>query len=162
MNDRNPRRSLDEAVSSLPREILPERDLWPGIAQALQTPAVPRWYRKTALAASLLLVLALSLYYGALQPTQRLPDALVEEFLATLQSEHRSGKEALLVQYRDQEAYYPGWEVQMQQLEQAEEAIYQALRDDPDNLELVNILRQVQAKQIQLIDAVFDPRLGSI
>jgi hypothetical protein len=162
MTKRNPEQLLQEALHKLPRDIQPARDLWPGIAHALQAPAPSPWYRQAALAASILLVLSLSLYYGALQPVQPLPNSLIEEFLGTLQSEHELSKQSLLVRYQDEEAYYPDWEQQLQQLEQAEGVIFQALRDDPDNLELVKILRQVQDKQMKLIEAVFDPRLRSI
>ena len=40
--------------------------------------------------------------------------------------------------------------------------IYDALRRDPDNRELLNILRDVQAKQLKLIDAVFAPQVNAI
>lgn len=153
---------VQQALQPLPRELLPQRDLWPGIAHAIQAPAPAPWYRHTALAASLLLMLSLSVYYGASQPVQPLPNSLIEEFLGTLQNEHELSKQTLLVRYQGQEAYAPDWELQLQQLEQAEDVIFQALRDDPDNLELVKILRQVQDKQLKLIEAVFDPRLSSI
>jgi hypothetical protein len=66
------------------------------------------------------------------------------------------------VQYRDQPAAYAEWRTQMRELESAEDAIYRALRQDPDNVELLSILRQVQAKQLKLIDAVFSPHHTAI
>jgi hypothetical protein len=157
---------LQRALQALPREIQPERDLWPGIVHAIQhrelrakgSPTV----RRLALAASLLLVLASSLYYGLRQPGISPERVALEAMIAELQSHHQSSKQTLLVQYRDQPAAYEDWQHQMQELEDAEDAIYRALRQDPDNRELLGILRQVQDKQIRLIDAVFSPRLNSI
>jgi hypothetical protein len=162
MTKRNPEQRLQDAVNKLQRDVLPQRDLWPGIAHALQTPAPRTWHRHAALAASVVLLLSLSLYFGSTQPTQRLPNSVIEEFLASLQDAHEVSKQTLLVQYEGREAYYPDWELQMDQLEEAEEAILQALHDDPENIELIEILRDVQDKQLNLIDKVFDPRRGSI
>lgn len=168
MHNGNPHDKLEQALRSLPREALPARDLWPGIEHAIGVSADParppyRYHvRQLALAASVLLLLALSLYYGGRQPAPALTNPVVLEFLDTLRSEHRTSVQNLLARYQEQQPYYPDWTEQMQQLEQAEQVIYQALRDEPANLELVKILRQVQNQQLQLIDAVFDPRAGAI
>lgn len=162
MNKRNAEQRLQDALDTLPREILPQRDLWPGIAHALQIPerAPLPWQRQAALAASVLLVLTLSLYFG--QSTQPLPNSVAEEFFSTLQREHELNKQMLLVGYRNQQPLFANWEQQLLQLEQAEAAIFEALRDDPQNRELIEILRQVQDKQLNVIDKAFDPRTGSI
>jgi hypothetical protein len=158
---------LRRALDALPRAIQPGRDLWPGIAHALQQdtyqePRRRQGLQRLALAASLLLVLGTSLYYGLRQPVFSPERIELNAMISTLQSRHELSKEALLVQYRNQPAAYAGWQAQMQELEAAEDAIYRALRQDPDNLELLTILRQVQGKQLKLIDAVFSPRLSAI
>jgi hypothetical protein len=158
---------LRRALDALPREIQPTRDLWPGIAHAVrEVPyAKPRAHsslQRLALAASLVLMLGASLYYGLRQPDLSFDRAGLDAMIAALQSRHQSSKEALLVQYRDQPAAYADWQAQMQELESAEDAIYRALRQDPDNVELLTILRQVQAKQLKLIDAVFSPHHTAI
>lgn len=162
MSNRNAETRLQDAIDALPREVLPQRDLWPGIAHALLMPerAPVPWYRPVALAASLLLMLALCLNFGASEQT--LPNSVVEQFFSTLQREHELNKQTLLVGFRNQQPVYADWEQQLLQLEQAEAAIFEALRDDPENLELIEILRQVQGKQLDVIDKAFDPRLGSI
>lgn len=156
---------LKQAIDGLPRELQPERDLWPGIAYAIREKDLPRprpYLQQMALAASLLVVLATSLYFGLRQPVLSPARAELAELIMDLQSQHQSSKNALLVQYRDQPAAWSDWQGQMQELEDAETAIYRALRQDPNNLELLTILRQVQDKQIKLIDAVFAPRLNAI
>lgn len=153
---------LQQAIARLPREQLPGRDLWPGIEHAINE--VPRritGLHAAALAASVVLLIVASLQFGRVQP---LPGAagIDRELLLSLQSEHQHSKQALLVQYQDAPPLYQDWETQMQQLEQAEQVIYNALREEPDNLELLKMLRLVQQKQLDLIDSVFSPRFTSI
>jgi uncharacterized protein YukE len=159
-------RQLQSALNALPRDIAPVRDLWPGIAQALHEDVYaakpPHRSRYLALAASLLLILASSLYYGQRQAEPSREGGELEALISSLQSHHQSSKNALLVQYQGQSAAYTDWQARMRELEAAEDAIYDALRQDPNNLALLHILRQVQDKQIMLIDAVFSPRIDAI
>ncbi len=162
MIDRHSNRKLQDAIDRMPREQTPARDLWPGIAHAINTPEHTDWQRHAALAASIVLVFGISLYFITWQGPDALQSTRIEEYIGELQYEHQQNKQALLVEYQDQQPFYPDWEVQMRDLEQAEQVIFEALRDDPENLELLKILRQVQAKEIELLDAAFAPRLNSI
>lgn len=161
MNDKNFEETLNRALNELDRDITPARDLWPGIDHAINanTVAVPKI---VAIAASVLLAVSLAisgnLYFSSTQTNER----GVDEFIALLQSEHEKNKQSLLVEYQDQAALAPDWESQMQQLEQAEQAIYEALKGDTENIELLKILRQVQTKQIELIESVYAPLFISI
>lgn len=154
--------ALARALRQVPREVQPERDLWPGIAHALHASAPRTLRHPLALAACLILALGLGLHFSKRQFDALMLNPVALAYLDTLLQEHESSKQAMLVRFQDQEAYYPGWNQQMRQLEQAEQVIYQALKADPRNLELVRILRQVQTRQLQLIDAVFDSRVSSI
>ena len=162
MNGSKRNSKLQNAIDSMARDIKPERDLWPGIAHVINTRQSSDWHRSVALAASVVLIFGMSLYFSTRQTTGVLPNSQLEEYIGVLQYEHQQNKQALMVQYKDQEAFYPDWNVQMKDLEQAEQVIFQALREDPENLELLKILRQVQAKEIELIDAAFGPRLNTI
>ncbi|MES2626211.1 MAG: hypothetical protein V4628_13085 [Pseudomonadota bacterium] len=162
MNDPQHKHKLQDAIAKMQRDLSPERDLWPGITHAINTPARNEWHRTAALAASIVLVFGMSLYFSTRQSADSLQNSRIEEYIGVLQYEHQQTKQALLVQYENQPALYQEWEVQMKDLEQAEQVIFQALRDDPENLELLKILRQVQAKQIELLDAAFAPRLNTI
>lgn len=54
---------LMAAAARLPQSVAPERDLWPGIAEAIATPAMPRgagWNRIFAQAAAVLLLVGAS------------------------------------------------------------------------------------------------------
>lgn len=161
MNEKQFEELLSEEIGNLKREINPARDLWPGIDHAINTNTITL-SKPAALAAGIVfavsLVLSGSLYFGQSQPDIR----AINELITLLQSEHEKNKQALLVEYQNQSALAPDWESQMNQLEQAELAIYEALRGDPDNIELLKILRQVQTKQIELIESVYAPLFTTI
>lgn len=162
MNDREFEERLKQEIGKLKRELRPHRDLWPGIDHAIHHSSSFTPGRSFALAASVLLAIAL-VVSGALYTRAPQQDSQgVADFIAQLQSEHEKNKQNLLVQYQGQQALAPDWEEQMDQLEQAEQAIYRALMDDPENLELLKILRQVQTKQIDLIESVYAPLFTTI
>ena len=161
MTTQDRRLAFDDMVASLPRLVAPDRELWPGIDYAINEARGSYWQRQLALAASILVVLGLSLYFGHAQP-ERTQDMQMRDYLLGLQSEQQYARQALLVQYRDSITVNADWKSQLRELEQAEQAIYQALQEEPDNLELFKILRRVQQKQLNLIDSAFEPRLTSI
>ena len=162
MNDKQFEETLKDQIDQLERQISPSRDLWPGIDHAINRSTVTV-STPVAIAASVLIVISLAvsgaLFYSRIGPESSVPAA---DFISLLQSEHERNKQALLVEYQDQTALAPDWEGQMQQLEQAEQAIYEALREDSENIELLKILRQVQTKQIELIESVFAPLFRTI
>ena len=161
-NDSQFEQTLQNELSMLEREMQPSRNLWPGIDHAINsnTVTLPRWF---VIAASIVLVMSVTLSGGLYVNRPETNDNNeIAEFIAFLQSEHERNKQTLLVEYAGQTPLAPDWEQQMQQLELAEQAIYTALREDPENIELLKILRQVQNKQIALIDSVFAPLFSSI
>lgn len=163
MNDRQLDQQLKTEIDKLARDIEPARDLWPGIDHAINnhTYAIPK---PVAIAAGIVLVVSLAISGGLyMNRPQSVSDARnVADFIALLQSDHEKNKQALLVEYAGQTALAPDWEAQMVQLEQAEQAIYEALKEDPENLEMLKILRQVQTKQIELIESVYAPLFTTI
>ncbi len=161
----NSEQRLQDALNALPREVMPQRDLWPGIAHALLIPErapTPPWYNHVALAASVMLVVALSLYFSPQETAQQMPNSELEQVLGALRDEHALNKQSLLVRYENREPYYAGWQDQLLQLEQAEALIFDAIREDPANLKMLEILRRNQRQQLNLIDKVFDPSAGTI
>ena len=162
MNDKDFDDLLSEEINNLKRDIAPSRDLWPSIDHAINsnTIAVPK---SLAIAASIMLVVSVAFSAG-LYFNRPLPNdsQVLASMVSMLQNEHERNKQALLVEYQNQTALAPDWEGQMQQLEQAEKAIYEALREDPQNIELLKILRQVQTKQIELIESVYAPLFTTI
>jgi len=143
MNDKVFEERLGRELDALQEELAPARDLWPGIDNTInsKTIAVPK---PVAIAASIMRVVSLA-FSGSLSVSRdSAPDNAginvginaginvgINALIAFLQSEHERNKQTLLVEYWGQPALAPDWEGQMQQLEQAEQAIYEALREDP-------------------------------
>jgi len=67
-------------------------------------------------------------------------------------------KQSLLVQYQSQVALTDNWQVQLQELEDAEQAIKQTLENEPKNKALLSMLAQVYQQQLDLINKVHAPR----
>lgn len=67
-------------------------------------------------------------------------------------------KQSLLVQYQSQVALTDNWQVQLQELENAEQAIKQTLENEPKNKALLSMLAQVYQQQLDLINKVHAPR----
>jgi hypothetical protein len=155
-------RRLQDLIDELPQELHPARDLWPGIAHDLLTTPANQSPRAYALAASVLLVLGLSLYFGLNQPLATPFDPALDNYISSLRKPHTLSKQTLLVEFEHDQVVYPGWRAQLHELEQAEDSIYDALRREPTNRELLKILRDVQSKQLKLIDAAFKPQTNSI
>jgi len=135
MNDKVFEERLGRELDALQEELAPARDLWPGIDHTINsnTIAVPK---PVAIAASIMRVVSLA-FYGSLSVSRDSAsdnagiNVGINALIAFLQSEHERNKQTLLVEYWGQPALAPDWEGQMQQLEQAEQAIYEALREDP-------------------------------
>lgn len=66
------------------------------------------------------------------------------------------------MQYETQPALTSDWQTQLQELEQAEQAVKLALKQDPENAALLNMLAQVYQQQLDLINKVHEPRWQQI
>jgi hypothetical protein len=159
MPDHDFEQNLQQRLSRLPEERQPQRDLWPGIEHALnatqKTPA--GWRRGSALAASVMLVGLLGwLSLGQWQTSE-------QQQLATLLSEqHQQQKDYLLAAYADQPALTDNWQQQLEELDEAARAIKLALEQDPQNMTLLRMLKQVHQQQIDLIERVHTPKYQQI
>ena len=71
-------------------------------------------------------------------------------------------KQALLVQYQEKPALTDDWQSQLDDLEQAETAIKQALKNEPQNSTLLRMLAQVYRQQLELINRVHQPKWQQI
>lgn len=157
--DKERDKRIHAALAACPREFPPARDLWPGIEHALHRQQRKRLQPRYALAASFVLLAGLMVWVLQWPPQTQAP---MRDMLSELRAEHASNKQSLLVNYENRDPFFEDWQEQMQQLEETEAIIYQALRENPSNLQLLPLLRQVQRKQLELIDAVHAPPLTSI
>ena len=144
---------LQEQLAN-PSEVSPSRDLWSGIERAIATSAHEEtvrsqyWPKVTGIEACFIAGL-LAWNVSINQPelnTMRDLSALFEQ-----------QKQALLVQYKAQPALTSDWQGQLDELEQAEQAIKLALQNDPENAALLKMLAQVYQQQLDLINRVHAP-----
>ena len=136
--------------------MLPERDLWPGIEQAI-LPVKSSNNKYFAVAASLMLAVFIG-YFSFESGKAAQGDALV----AALSEQHQSQKQSLLVQYQDSPALTSNWNEQLDELDDAAAAIKAALKEDPNNPALIKMLRHVYSQQMQIIERVHKPTWSQI
>ncbi|MCF2862680.1 hypothetical protein ABMY44_12685 [Pseudoalteromonas sp. Cnat2-41] len=151
---------LNQQLQQQQKEISPERDLWPGIEQGINAhthTADKSWFKPalgSAAAAILVAVIGLNL------PSQQ--GSQPSNQFAVISDVFEQQKQNLLVQYQAQPALTDNWQQQLQELEQAEQAIKTALEEQPNNRALLNMLAQVYQQQLNLINNVHQPKQGAV
>jgi len=148
---------LDNAIKELNCRALPERNLWTGIEHAIaeeeqSRPSLTKvrpFYAIAASAVVLGFVAMMSFYSGKNLSGQ----ALVEQ----LSAQHLQQKQSLLVSLQGQVTLTENWQQQLQELDEAAEAIKKALANEPNNMALLQMLKNVHQQQIALIERVHAP-----
>ncbi|NOU53166.1 hypothetical protein HG263_21945 [Pseudoalteromonas sp. JBTF-M23] len=141
------------------KEVAPKRDLWPGIERALvtqghqQTQSSSYWPKLTGVAACTIAGLL------AWQVVMKQPQ---QNTMTDISAFFEQQKQSLLVQYESQPALTSNWQEQLQELENAEQAVKVALQSDPENAALLKMLAQVYQQQLDLINKVHEPRWQQI
>jgi len=152
MSDNAFEKILQEKLSKLVRESEPERDLWPAIERALIDPQRSNKRRFTAIAATVV-VLSCSLFFWQANKSKQ-PTALFSQ----LQTNHEQQMKLLYTNYEDQQALTDNWQQQLLQLDVAAQEILNALEKDPDNMDLLKMLKNVYQQQLNLVERVHKPK----
>lgn len=171
MTDSNDDKLL-AAAARLRTEIAPERDLWPGIAEAIETPGRRRWAPVFAQAAAVVLLIGASsavtyvAVKGQPQPTTRVSPALVFEQTAfggryNLGPDFQSARDALAAQLDDELARLSPTsraevEAGLEVINGAISEINEALAKDPDNALLQGKLLMAYREELSLLRRVGD------
>ena len=149
---------LNESLNNLNKDIAPNKPLWAGIEHAIVTAKSSAkkallWPKLTAIAAcSVAALLTVNIFISNNEPSQ-----------ARVMSEYfKAQKQSLLVLYKNQDALTNNWQAQLQELEEAEQAIKQALENEPQNKALLTMLAQVYQQQLDLINKVHASRWQQI
>lgn len=146
---------LNESLTQLDKNIPPKKELWDGIERAIianNQPAINNnqyWPKLTAIAAC---------FTAALVSTVLLFKVPEANTAVAMSEFFTKQKQSLLVQYQSQAALTDNWQVQLQELEDAEQAIKQTLENEPKNKALLSMLAQVYQQQLDLINKVHAPR----
>ena len=160
---------LQDAIESLPRSIRPQRDLWPGISDRLETvekigkaPYKAPFWRTPAMAAAVLLALTSGIFIGrgmdtgpAGQPGQSVLEyALIGTVEATEREYQAAFRELVPLDYsglrlegEQPDALRGSWE----DLQQAETSLLAALAQYPSNIYLNGKLLDLRSQQLQFV-----------
>lgn len=147
-------KTLQQQLSRLQKDRLPERDLWPGIEMALMA----KKHRQTpwaAVAASIIACasgwLLLSKHHDA--------NNQISTVIAQLDTLHQQEMTELKVAFKNTRPLTTNWSKQLQGMDQAANAIKMALQNDPQNVTLLKMLSDVYQKEIDLLKHVHEPNL---
>lgn len=161
-------KALNEKISALPKEMTPERDLWQGIERAITSQQLEPEHKKPvkvhlALAASVLLSIVLSwklLYQPNIQPIEIAELTIAEQ----LEQDFQQQKRLVLTSFGQQDltSVPADMKVQLDELAAAQNSIKKALESDPNNIELVKLLRWAQSQELALIEAAYAPKWQQI
>jgi diketogulonate reductase-like aldo/keto reductase len=166
--------SLEKNIKKLDLQKQPERDLWKGIEHVLEQTSDRAGYIKEvhqvnqkrifsnpkplfAMVASLMILAVVG--WMSFESGKSL---LSENLVATLSEQHNVQKQSLLIRFKDQPATTDNWRQQIDELDEAAEAIKGALAEDPNNNALLKILKNVYEQQMTIIERVHEPRWNHI
>lgn len=152
--------AISQALSNLDKEKAPDRDLWPGIEQAISrdhTPHIKHRSGLVAVAASIFVVSVVG-WMGFVGGQQLQGKALV----AAISQQHQDQKQTLLIRFKDQPSATQNWQQQLQELDEAADAVKKALEQEPNNPALLKMLSHVYEQQMTLIERVHAPAWSQI
>lgn len=161
-------KSIDDHIAELEMHKEPDRDLFTGISLAIEhaenvppsmknkqfAVANKQTYVKPmfAVAASIFIAMVVgysSFHIGRVDSGQSL--------VAQMSQQHNVQKESLLTSLRGQAATTQNWQQQVNELDEAADAIKKALQNEPNNPALLKMLQRVYEQQIALIERVHAP-----
>ncbi|MBT8103208.1 MAG: hypothetical protein KJO95_09585 [Gammaproteobacteria bacterium] len=161
---------LDAAARRLATDVSPERDLWPGIAEAINAPRQARWTPMLAQAAAIVLLIGASsaVTYVAVKgeqvPVREVTPDLVFEPASfggryQLGAEFHDARDALVAQLdteltRLAPESRADIEKNLEYLKTAIVQINQALEQDPDNVQLQERLLSAYQEELSVLRRV--------
>lgn len=152
-NNRNQDVDLLALVDELPKELEPNRDLWPGIEQAIankpqiQPASNDNNWHGWARTAAAFVPAAFVLVFWLQQSSVTTTDAQFNSVTASFEVQKRQ----LLRQVANETPVVQNWEGSLADLEQAEQALIKALQSQPEDPALLKMLTHVYQQQLELI-----------
>ena len=156
--------NLTEQVDALPKELAPQRDLWPGIEQAIaklpqqsapQPTNVAVWTKLAAAFAPVALVSGLWFSQGGQEDVS-------PEWLTPVSASYELQKRQLLTQVSGTPVLDKQWQESLRELEDAEKSLKKALMAQPQDPALMKMLNQVYQQQLMLIEKAHKPKFSQI
>lgn len=172
MNDTQKEFDFDGAVEALPREIMPNEDLWPEIHRRINA-TTSRVVPMMVIAASFVLFVGGVLIWPQMGSRDWRGDSLslngsqVENiFIASvgfdMDKAFEKQRSHLLSKFGEGHALTKNWRDQLNELEDARKAIKDSLEKNPENFYLLKALQNIHEQQLNLITRVHDESWLSI
>jgi negative regulator of sigma E activity len=163
MNKPISEQALQDKIDALSDEITPERDLWSGIDHAIEhqcQSAIHKTektnFKPYALAASVMLAVLVTVFnYSSLNtPQQKLTG------LEAIEQQFDQQKNAMLVSFGEPKIDKLPSDIQAQfnELKAARLSLVEALKSDPNNPNLLNLLKYTQRQELSLIEQLYSPK----
>ena len=150
--------NLDDLIDALPREVQPDRDLWPGIEHAIEMRAsesATPWRYMPVAAVLMVFVLATWMFSTHRHDDHGHFDGVeLATLIEDMDSDFSMKKAALLDTYKGQPALTGNWREQLQELEEARLGIKELLKSSPNNVYMIQIMQNIQQQQLDLIERV--------
>ena len=147
--------TLQRKLTALQKQRTPPRDLWPGIEMALLKKPQSRVSPLVAAASLIVCVLCGWLFFAS----HRVNHDQTQSIVAQLDALHQQQMTALKAAYGGMHPLAGNFDQQLREMDRAATAIKKALKDDPGNVTLLNMLTDIYQKQITLIEHVYEPGL---
>ncbi|WNC71711.1 hypothetical protein RGQ13_16555 [Thalassotalea psychrophila] len=157
---------LQTQIDNLAKDIKPERDLWAGIEHAIEhnsqqvsAPKKPH-FAPYAWAASVALAVLLTWNINTNTSVQVAEVSAID----VIQQQYSQEKNSMLVTFGEPDLKELPVEIQSQfnELDSARKSLINALADDPNNADLLNLLKWTQQQELNLIEQLYSPQWQTI
>ncbi|NTS77211.1 hypothetical protein HR060_10080 [Catenovulum sp. SM1970] len=162
--DPNFEKALQTSLNSMPETMVPKRDLWRGIDQAItkkqQDSEVhkPIWNVLGAVGTAVALALFVVSYFSSWSEHQ----LGVTEPVKLMANNFAKDKKALLASFGSQPIVVSNLEQQLSELAEAELSVTEALEKDPNNPALIRMLANIYKQQLVLIQKAHQNPINQI
>jgi len=161
--------ALQEQLTHLPKEMEPKRDLWTGIEKAIahtpqqQSEHAGQKSKVVPMAWAASLVAAVLLTWFSFTP-QGDVNSNGMNLVKVMKQEFEQQRQLVLTSYGQPNLGSLPQEMkdQLTELASARQAIEKALKNDPNNSELFNLLRWTQKQEIDLLKQLYSPQWQTI
>lgn len=156
---------LQQQIDGLQQDIQPSRDLWAGIELAIEhqdqsTEPKKATFAPYAWAASVMAAVLLTWMVNKPMQNQQVQLTAVE----VIKQQYQTEKNTMLVSFGKPDISKLPEKMQKQftELQSARESLLKALEDDPENPDLLNLLKWTQSQELSLLEQLYSPKWQTI
>lgn len=161
---------FQEQIDALSHDIKPQRDLWAGIEHAIEhqvqhedkTKSSPkRAYAPLAWAASVVIAVLVT---WNVNTTNKAPVVAQVSAIDSIQQQYSEQRNSMLVSFGKPDLSKLPEDIQKQfnELQSARNSLLAALENDPNNSDLLNLLKWTQQQELNLLEQLFSPKWQTI